>query len=164
MLLRRDDGHEIDTSPERLDIALVHRWLSTDAYWALGRSAATMTTAIANSICYGVYGPSGAQVGFARALTDSATYAWVCDVYVDRAARGLGLGTWLARSVVADLREREIPRIVLATADAHEVYRRAGFTELGQPSRWMEIDLRNIVASDAVGNIIATGELSGREA
>jgi GNAT superfamily N-acetyltransferase len=143
MLTRRDDGYEIDTNPDRLDRAAVHRWLSTDAYWALGRAESAMATAIANSTCYGVYDTAGAQVGFARVVTDDATHAWVCDVYIDRGARGQGLGTWLAGSVVADLRQRGVPRIVLATADAHEVYRKAGFTELTYPSRWMEIDQRD---------------------
>ena len=142
MLLRRDDGHEIDTTTDRLDVALVHRWLSTDAYWALGRSEQTVAAAVANSTCYGVYDPGNRLVGFARAITDSATFAWVCDVYIDRGARGLGLGTWLARSIVAELQERGVPRVVLATRDAHEVYRRAGFGELAHPSTWMEIDHR----------------------
>mgnify|MGYP002621096661 CR=1 FL=1 len=146
MLLRREDGHEIDTAPDRLDLARVHHWLSTDAYWALGRSETTLATAVANSTCYGVYDPAGQQVGFARAVTDGATFAWVCDVYIDRAARGRGLGTWLARSIVADLTERGVPRLVLATADAHEVYRKAGFQEVARPSFWMEIDRRNIIA------------------
>jgi GNAT superfamily N-acetyltransferase len=146
-MLRRDDGHEIDTERQRLDLALVHRWLSTDAYWALGRSADVMRTSMANSTCYGVYDPGGRQVGFARVVTDDATYAWLCDVYVDRGSRGIGLGTWLVREVVADLQERGVPRIVLATADAHEVYRRAGFVGVARPANWMEIDRRRTVMS-----------------
>jgi len=148
MQLRRDDGYEIDTDHERLDVALVHRWLSTDAYWAMGRSAQTMATSIANSIPYGVYAADGAQVGVARAVTDLATYAWICDVYIDERARGLGLGTWLAQSIVTDLRQRGVARLVLATRDAHEVYRKAGFTELAVPSRWMEIDVRPVALED----------------
>src|SRR5688572_6397953 len=142
MLLRRDDGYEIDTTAERIDLDLVHRWLSTDAYWAIGRSAQAVATAVANSTCYGVYAPAGRQVGFARAVTDDATFAWICDVYIDRPARGQGLGTWLAQSIVDHLQGRGVPRLMLATADAHEVYRKAGFTELSRPSRWMEIDHR----------------------
>jgi GNAT superfamily N-acetyltransferase len=149
MLLRRDDGHEIDTDQARLDVAQVHRWLSTESYWALGRSRQTVETSVANSICYGIYGPpgegpdgAGRQVGFARAVTDQATYAWICDVFIDGKARGLGLGTWLSRSIVAHLREKGVSRLVLATRDAHEVYRRAGFDNLAVPSRWLEIDLR----------------------
>jgi GNAT superfamily N-acetyltransferase len=142
MQIRRTDGYEIDTSPGRIEVDLVHRWLATDAYWALGRPEATMATAIANSVCYGVYDPAGNQVGFARAVTDHATFAWLCDVYVDREARGRGLGTWLAQSVVTDLHERGIERLVLATADAHGVYTKAGFAVMAEPHRWMEIDQR----------------------
>lgn len=149
MLLRRDDGYEIDTAPERLDVPRIHRWLSTDAYWALGRSETAVATAVANSTCYGVYDPNGQQVGFARAVTDGATFAWVCDVYIDRAVRGRGLGTWLAQSVVADLTDRGVPRLLLATADAHEIYRKAGFQEVAHPSFWMEIDRRGITSYPA---------------
>jgi GNAT superfamily N-acetyltransferase len=142
MLLRRDDGYEIDTTTDRIDVDLVHRWLSTDAYWAIGRSAQAVATSVANSTCYGVYSPGGQQVGFARAVHDDATFAWICDVYIDRSARGQGLGTWLAQSIVDHLQGRGLPRLMLATADAHEVYRKAGFAELLRPSRWMEIDHR----------------------
>jgi GNAT superfamily N-acetyltransferase len=142
MQIRRSDGYEIDTSPGRLEFDQVHRWLATDAYWALGRPAETMATSIANSVCYGVYAPAGNQVGFARAVTDHATFAWLCDVYLDPDARGRGLGTWLAQSVVADLHSRGIERLVLATADAHGIYEKAGFAALAEPRRWMEIDQR----------------------
>ena len=142
MLVRRPDGYEIDTSPGRLEADQVHRWLSTDAYWALGRPAAPVAASVGNSVCFGVYAPSGEQVGFARAVTDHATFAWVCDVYVDRAARGHGLGSWLAQSVVDEMRAAGVSRIILATADAHAIYEKAGFTPLVEPGRWMEIDIR----------------------
>jgi GNAT superfamily N-acetyltransferase len=144
MLLHRDDGYTIDTAPERLDTDRIDRWLATDTYWAIGRSPQDMATSRANSICYGVYAPDGEQVGFARAVTDFSTFAWVCDVYIDRAVRGVGLGTWLARSIVDDIRGRGVPRLLLATADAHDIYRKAGFVELARPESWMEIDLRPI--------------------
>jgi GNAT superfamily N-acetyltransferase len=117
-----------------------------DAYWALGRSLETVTASVANSECYGVYAPDGSQVGIARVVTDGATFAWLCDVYIDRGSRGLGLGTWLATSIAADVQARGVRRLVLATADAHEVYRKAGFTELVKPERWMEIDRRQDAA------------------
>jgi GNAT superfamily N-acetyltransferase len=142
MLVRRPDGYEIDTSPGRLEVDQVHRWLSTDAYWALDRPAATVHASVANSVCFGVYAPGGEQVGFARAVTDHATFAWICDVYIARAARGQGLGTWLAQVVVDEIHAAGVPRIILATADAHTVYEKAGFTPLVEPGRWMEIDLR----------------------
>lgn len=142
MLRRREDGHEIDTEPGRLDVARVQEWLTTDAYWAVGRPAEVIARSLRGSLCFGLYGPDRAQVGFARVVTDHATFAWLCDVYVAREARGLGLGTWLATVTREHLADLGVPRIVLATADAHGVYAKAGFTPFASPDRWMEIDLR----------------------
>jgi GNAT superfamily N-acetyltransferase len=140
--LTRDDGHRISTDPARLDLDLVHRWLSTDAYWALGRDRETVRRAFAGSLPFGVYRPGdGGQVAVARVVTDGATFAWLCDVYVDRSARGRGLGTWLAGAVRDHLAELGVRRIVLATADAHGVYAKVGFTPV-DPGRWMEYDDR----------------------
>jgi GNAT superfamily N-acetyltransferase len=139
VLIRRDDGHEIDTSPERLDLRRVHGWLSTDAYWAKGRPESVMTKAVSNSLCYGVYAPGGSQVGFARAVTDLATFAYLCDVYVAREARGLGLGTWLSAMATDHLLGHGLRRIMLATWDAHGVYEKSGFQTISRPDRWMEI-------------------------
>jgi GNAT superfamily N-acetyltransferase len=144
MLWQRDDGYEIDTDPRRLDVPLIHGWLSTDAYWALGRSAEVMARAIRDSLCFGQYDRDGTQAGFARVVTDNSTFAWLCDVYVAREARGLGLGTWLASTVREHLLDAGLPRILLATADAHGVYAKAGFVPVASPDRWMEIDLRAV--------------------
>jgi GNAT superfamily N-acetyltransferase len=142
MLIKRSDGFEIDTADERLDGGRIHTWLATDAYWAVGRTADRTATAIEKSECFGVYGPDGAQVGFARVVTDHATFAWICDVYITREQRGLGLGTWLAQTIRDHLLEAGLQRLVLATADAHEVYAKAGFVPLARPARWMEVDHR----------------------
>jgi GNAT superfamily N-acetyltransferase len=142
VLRRRDDGYELDTDPRRLDVARVHDWISNDSYWAQGRSAEVMRRAIEGSLCFGVYAPDGGQAAFARIVTDHATFAWLCDVYVARPARGLGIGTWLAQSIREDVLDLGVPRIVLATADAHGVYAKAGFAPFASPDRWMEIDLR----------------------
>ncbi|QMU77908.1 N-acetyltransferase [Streptacidiphilus sp. PB12-B1b] len=132
------DGYEISTDPARLDAALVHRWLSQDAYWALGRSREKQDQAIAGSLNFGVYHrASGAQTGYARVVTDRATFAWLCDVYIAPAARGRGLGTALAAAVRDHLAPYGLRRIMLATADAHRVYARAGFAPLAEPERWM---------------------------
>jgi GNAT superfamily N-acetyltransferase len=147
MRTRRDDDYEIDTTAGRLDLDLVTRWLSTDAYWAVGRPADAIARSVANSVCFGVYDPAGGQVGFARVITDTATFAWLCDVYIAREARGLGLGTWLAQTTVAHLHELGVPRLILATLDAHGVYEKAGFVPLADPGRWMEIDLRRRAAT-----------------
>ena len=131
-------GYEISTDPARLDVELVHRWLSQDAYWALGRPRDKHDRAIANSLNFGAYdSASGAQVGFARVVTDQATFAWLCDVYVDPAVRGKGLGTALAAAVRDYLAPFGLRRIMLATADAHEVYAKVGFTCLTDQAKWM---------------------------
>jgi GNAT superfamily N-acetyltransferase len=144
MLRRRDDGYEIDTESGRLNLPRIHEWLSTDAYWALGRPAEVVSQSIRNSLCFGIYDPAGGQVGFARVVTDQATFAWLCDVYVAREARGRGLGTWLAQSIREHVLGLGLPRVILATVDAHEVYARAGFVPVASPERWMEIDLRQL--------------------
>ncbi|WP_344445491.1 GNAT family N-acetyltransferase [Kitasatospora nipponensis] len=132
------DGYEISTDPARLDVDLIHRWLSQDAYWALGRSREKQDLAVAGSINFGLYERAdGAQVGYARVITDRATFAWLCDVYVAPAARGRGLGTALAAAVRDHLAPFGVPRILLATEDAHAVYARVGFAPLLKPERWM---------------------------
>ncbi|RMI29572.1 GNAT family N-acetyltransferase [Streptomyces triticirhizae] len=130
---RRPDGYQISTDPDRLDVDRVHRWLSTDAYWALGRDRETVARAIAGSLNFGLYAPDGQQVGFARVVTDLATFAWLCDVYVRPEDRGRGLGTWLATTVRDHLAPHRLKRILLFTEDAHEVYARVGFTALPEP-------------------------------
>lgn len=139
---RREDGYEIDTDSERIDLPRVQHWLTTDAYWAQGRTPEAIERSIAGSVCFGVYAPGGAQVGFARAVTDGATFAWIADVYVARDHRGLGIGTWLAYAVRDHLFDLGVPRIVLATMDAHGVYAKVGFAPLVNPDRYMEIDRR----------------------
>jgi len=117
----------------------VHRWLSTQAYWALGRSRETVVRSLAASTVLGAYA-EGRLVGLARAVTDGATFAWVCDVYVDTAHRRRGIGSALVRELVARLQAGGVYRVLLATRDAHEVYRRLGFTELVEPGAWMQLD------------------------
>ncbi|MEW1912086.1 GNAT family N-acetyltransferase [Kitasatospora sp. NPDC085895] len=133
-------GYELSTDPERLDRALVHRWLSEDAYWALGRPREKQERAIGGSLNFGVYeSASGAQVGYARVVTDGATFGWLCDVYVAPGARGRGLGTALTAAVRDHLAPFGLRRIMLATADAHEVYAKAGFAPLDDPGKWMAL-------------------------
>ncbi|MBO4205722.1 GNAT family N-acetyltransferase [Micromonospora echinofusca] len=135
--LTRDDGYQLSTDPARLDLARVHRWLSTDAYWAKGRPREVVERSFAASLPFGIYRPDGRQVAVARAVTDRATFAWLCDVYVDGSERGRGLGTWLAGAVRDELSALGVYRIMLGTADAHDVYAKVGFTPLSDPERWM---------------------------
>lgn len=145
LTLTRTDGHQLSTDPARLDMDLVHHWLSTDTYWAKGRDRATVDRAFANSIPFGVYRPGdGQQVAVARAVTDRATFAWLADVYVDPACRGIGLGSWLAGAVRDHLADLGVPRILLTTRDAQPVYAKAGFTPVEHPDRWMQLDRRGL--------------------
>jgi GNAT superfamily N-acetyltransferase len=138
------NGFELSTDPARIDVERVHRWLSGDAYWGKGRPYDVVARSIANSLVFGVYraGPGGEQVAFARVVTDGATFAWLCDVYVERTCRGAGIGTWLATAARDALAERGVHRIFLGTFDAHGVYAKLGFAPLDDPSRYMVYDRR----------------------
>jgi len=132
-------GYELSTDPARLDLDLVHHWLSMDAYWALGRDRDTVARAAGASVNFGVYRQAdGQQVAYARAVTDSATFAWLCDVYVEPAERGGGLGTWLVGAARDALAAAGVRRVLLATKDAHGLYAKVGFAPLAEPGRWME--------------------------
>jgi GNAT superfamily N-acetyltransferase len=137
-LIATRNGYEIDTDPTRVDLTRLHRWLSTDAYWAMGRGRDVVERSLAGSLNFALYAPAGDMVGFTRAITDRATYAYLCDVYVDRAARGTGLGTWFVGAAVEHLRGLGCRRLMLATADAHGLYAKFGFTPLAKPHEWME--------------------------
>jgi len=136
------EGYEISTDAARLDRERVHRWLSTDAYWALGRPREKQEAAIDGSLNFGVYDTaSGEQTAYARVVTDRATFAWLCDVYVDPSVRGKGIGTALVGTVREHLRPYGVRRILLATHDAHGVYAKLGFAPLETPGHWMALYL-----------------------
>ncbi|WP_331743134.1 GNAT family N-acetyltransferase [Kitasatospora sp. NBC_01300] len=140
MITTRADGLTLDTDPARIDLDRVHHWLSTDAFWALGRSRDAVARSIEHSLVFGVYTPDTAeQLAFARVVTDYATFGWLCDVYVAREARGRGIGTWLAESVVTTLAPLRLKRLMLSTLDAHDVYARAGFSAVPEPQKLMMI-------------------------
>lgn len=125
---------EISTDPARLDRQRIHEWLATDTYWAQGRDRALMDAAIDGSLNYGAY-RGGRQVAYARVVTDRATFAWLCDVYVAREVRGEGVGKALVDAVVADL--GHLKRIALVTRDAHGLYARHGFEPVDRPADFL---------------------------
>jgi GNAT superfamily N-acetyltransferase len=131
------NGYEISTDPALLDLDVVHGFLR-EAYWSPGVARDVVERSIARSLCFGLYAPDGAQAGFARAVTDGATFAWIADVFVLEPHRGRGLGVWLMQTVLAHPDLQGLRRIVLATLDAHGVYERLGFAALRHPERWME--------------------------
>ena len=141
MAERQRDGYVLTTDAARVDVDRVHQWLCEESYWAAGRPREVVARSIEGSVPYSILAGAD-QVGFARVVTDAATFAWICDVFIDAGHRGHGLGKWLVDSIVEDLSAAGIARLLLATKDAHEVYRRSGFAPLEGPDRFMEIDRR----------------------
>jgi GNAT superfamily N-acetyltransferase len=127
---------EISTDRDRLDVDLIHRFLSEEAYWARGRSREITEQAIAGSLCFGAYDKRG-QIAFARLVTDGATFGFLADVFVVRRARGAGSGKALIAAVLAHPDVRRLERVTLATDDAHGLYRQYGFRPLDDADRWM---------------------------
>jgi GNAT superfamily N-acetyltransferase len=131
------DGYWVSDDRTLVDVARVHGWLEAESYWARGRSYDVVARCVQESLVLGLYGPDGGQVGFCRWVTDSATFGWLCDVFVDGGTRGKGLGTFLVATATAHPAVKDL-RQVLGTRDAHGLYRRFGFRSLEAPDRWME--------------------------
>lgn len=127
---------EISTDRARIDRSLVHAFLSRESYWAVGVSRETVDRSIDGSIPFGLY-EDGRQVGFARAVTDGATFAWIADVFVVASHRRRGLGRRLVEAVLAHPEVAAARHVLLATADAHGLYTGYGFTPLAEPHRWL---------------------------
>ena len=130
------DGFTISTDPDRLDLDAICSFLAC-AYWAQNRPRSVTERAVRHSLCFGLY-DGERQIGFTRVVTDYATFAWLCDVFVEEAYRGRGLGKWLVEITLSHPDLRGLRRWLLATRDAHELYRQFGFAEFGAPGRWME--------------------------
>ena len=129
--------YSISTDKTKLNRPLVHTFLSQSSYWAQGRDYGTVAKSIEHSLCFGVYA-AREQIGFARVVTDFATFAWLCDLFVLDAHRGQGLGKWLVECVTSYPDLRNVTRFVLATRDAHQLYRRHGkFETLSNADWWM---------------------------
>lgn len=129
--------YEISTEPERLDIAVIHGYL-TQSYWSPGIPRAVVERAMANSMCIGLY-LGAEQVGFARVVTDKATFAYLADVFVLEPHRGQGLSKRLMAFVKSHPELQGLRRFMLGTKDAHGLYEQFGFTGLVNPARMMEI-------------------------
>jgi GNAT superfamily N-acetyltransferase len=139
--MRTDDRmpgvYEISTDRSRLDVDRIHRFLANDAYWSPGVAREVVERSIAGSLPFGVYTAGGEQVGFARVVTDYATFAWIADVYIEADHRGHGLGKRLVAAMLEHPELRGLRRWMLGTADAHGLYRQFGFDALARPQRFM---------------------------
>lgn len=129
------DGYTISTDPSRLDVGTIVDMLMR-AYWAQGRTPERIEKSIANSLVFGIY-EGNRQVGLARVVSDYATFAWLCDVFIHEDHRGKGLGKWLMETVHAHPDLHGLRRWILATKDAHGLYQQFGWTPLTNPERWM---------------------------
>jgi GNAT superfamily N-acetyltransferase len=134
----RRGGYEINTDSSRLDLDAVHGFLRR-SYWAAERPLEAVRHSVEHSLNFGLYrAEDRRQVGFARVVTDFATFAWLCDLFIDEAHRGRGLGVWLTQTVMDHPRLQGLHRWLLATRDAHRLYDKVGFGPLSAPERWME--------------------------
>ena len=144
--LETENGeYSISTDPSKLDIPVIHRYLSEESYWAKGIPFETIEKAVANSMCFGLY-EGKEQVGFARLMTDKATFAYLADVFVLPAHRGKGLSKWLMKEIHAHPDLQGLRRWVLGTKDAHGLYAQFGWAPLteDQISRFMQIQVADI--------------------
>ena len=139
----------ISTDPARLDLDMIHEFL-TNCYWAKGIPRDVVARSIEQSLCFGVYDGSGAQVGFARAISDLATFAYIGDVFILESYRGRGLGKWLMECITQHPTLQGLRRWMLATRDAHGLYSQFGFTPVKVPERYMELHNPNVYASEAL--------------
>ncbi|ATA18543.1 acetyltransferase (GNAT) family protein [Gibbsiella quercinecans] len=133
----RRNGYLLSFAPELLDVDWVHEQLALHSYWAKGQPREMTLRSLAGSLPFGLYAQRQ-QVGFGRLITDYTRFAYLIDVIIARPHRGQGLGGWLAAAVTQHPELQTVKRWLLATADAHEVYRRAGWQPVSQPERLME--------------------------
>ena len=130
--------YKVSTDPDKLDSEAIHAYI-TRSYWAKGRSFEAVKQSLENSLCFGLY-DQGKQIGLARIITDKITFAYLLDVYVLEEYQGQGLGKWLMECVFKHpMFENEIP-VMLATSDAHGLYRNFGFESLPEPKKFMRRD------------------------
>jgi len=129
------DNYIVSTDPARLDVNSIVDMLMR-AYWAQGRTRERIEKSIANSLVFGIY-EGNRQIGLARVVSDYATFAWLCDVFIHEDHRGKGLGKWLMETIHAHPDLQGLRRWILATKDAHGLYQQFGWTPLNNPERWM---------------------------
>jgi GNAT superfamily N-acetyltransferase len=139
----QDSGFIFSDDSNLVDVNAVHHYLSTQSYWAKGIPFATVQKSIANSLCFGVY-KVGEQIGFARWVTDKATFAYLCDVYIKEDFRGLGLSKKLMSLMMFHPDLQGLRTYCLATLDAHGLYAQFGFKPVGNPDKLMEIRIQDI--------------------
>lgn len=133
---------QISTDKTKLEIDLIHKYLSKDSYWAMGRDIEIVKSSIDNSLCFGVY-IDDKQIGFGRVVTDYAVFAWILDVFILEDYRGKGYGKKLMNAIMTHEKLQNLQRWGLGTDDAHGLYEQFGFRPLSKPQNMMEISKKN---------------------
>jgi GNAT superfamily N-acetyltransferase len=134
----KQEDFTISTDPSRLDLPWIHKYLTNEAYWAKGISFSVFQKSVENALCFGVYHQSR-QVGFGRAVSDFATFAYLADVFIDTGYRRRGLGKWLVECMRSYPELQGLRRWMLITSDAHGLYEQYGFSSIEHPEKMMEI-------------------------
>ncbi|HLO54119.1 MAG TPA: GNAT family N-acetyltransferase [Saprospiraceae bacterium] len=137
------DAFCISTEKTKLDVDAIHEFLSTKAYWCLNIPKEKVLTSIQHSLCFGVY-EDKKQIGFARIITDYSTIAYLGDVYILDEYRGKGLSKWLISTIMDYPSLQGLRRWILLTGDAHELYRKYEWTDIADPSKWMELHNKDV--------------------
>jgi GNAT superfamily N-acetyltransferase len=130
-------GYWVSDDPSLIDVLRVHGWISRESYWAAGQPFEVMARSLQHSLALGLFSPEDSLVGFARLVTDRATFAWLCDVFVDAAYRGRGLGSFLVEAATGHPDVAGVRQVLMAHP-GRNLYRRVGFDSLERPERWME--------------------------
>ncbi|OBT12118.1 GNAT family acetyltransferase [Vibrio sp. UCD-FRSSP16_10] len=136
-------GFKISTNPNELDFEFIYQFIS-ESYWAKGIPKQTLHKALSNSLCFAVFNDRGEQVGFARLITDKATFAYLADVFIIESYQGLGLSKWLVQTIIEHPDLQGLRRMLLATKDAHSLYAQFGFKGVENPEMLMQIWQPNV--------------------
>lgn len=139
----QEEGYFVSTDRALLDVVFIHNYIAGESYWAKNIPREILQTAIDNSLCFGVYDCERKQVGFARVVTDYATFGYLADVFIDAAHRGKQLSKFLMEAVMAHPQLQGLRRFSLATRDAHKLYEQFGFAPSKNPHYLMEIKKEN---------------------
>lgn len=145
------DEFAISTDYNKLDLNLIHHFLTTETYWARERTLEIVSRSFENSLPFVIL-KAGENVGWARVVSDFATFGWLADVFIRQEFRGLGLSKWLMETIISHPDLQGLRRFLLATRDAHELYRQFGFDDLRIPHLWMERTAPNAYASFEIGD------------
>ncbi|WP_111639388.1 GNAT family N-acetyltransferase [Marinomonas shanghaiensis] len=130
-------GYRISCDYEEMDFDVIHHYIS-NTYWANNIPKTTLKRALEHSLCFGVFSPEGKQIGFARMISDQATFAYLADVFIDEEHRGKGLSKWLMQTIHDYPALQGLRRILLVTRDAHGLYEQFGYSSLSHPSTLMQ--------------------------